>query len=280
MEKSLVVDTLVPSAVSRVERVRHRLHELLDTATEGDTASRICDIVLMLLISLNVLAVMLETVPDLLQQYGRLFHVIDVVSVAIFTAEYILRIWSCTVHCEWRRPILGRLRFAVTPMALIDLAAILPFYLPLVVHLDLRMLRAVRLFRLFRILKMSRYSASIQTLGRVLNQKKEDLAVIVFVIVVLLVFASSLMYVVENHAQPQVFSSIPASMWWGVGTLTTVSGDIQPITLLGKFLASIIAVLGIGMFALPAGVLGSGFVEELQRKKRAKLCPHCGNSIE
>ncbi len=276
-----MLDMQTQPILSRKEAFRKRLHEVLATATEGDTASRICDIALMALISLNVLAVMLETVPDLSQRYGYLFHAIDVGSVLVFTAEYLLRVWACTAAPQWRQPVRGRLRFAVTPMVLVDLAAILPFYAPLAVNLDLRMIRAVRLFRMFRVFKMSRYSGALQTLGRVLNRKKEDLAVMVFVVTVLLIFSSSLMYIVEHDAQPTAFSSIPAAMWWGVATLTTVGyGDIFPVTLLGKVLGAIIAVLGIGMFALPAGLLGSGFIEEMQRKKKTRACPHCGKTID
>ncbi len=276
-----MASTLTRTPTGTVQRIHRRTFELLHTAIEGDTASRAVDLFLMALIGINIFAVMLETVPDLSQRYGQVFDLIDKVSVIIFTIEYALRVWSSTVSPKWRRPVLGRLQFALTPMALIDLAAILPFWLPFFVHLDLRMLRAVRLYRLLRIFKMTRYSGSLQTLGRVLNKKKEDLAVIIFVILVLLAFSSSLMYLVEHDAQPDVFSSIPAAMWWGIATLTTVGyGDIYPVTLLGKVLAAVIAVLGIGMFALPAGVLGSGFVEELQRKRTASVCPHCGKRLE
>ena len=119
-------------------------------------------------------------------------------------------------------------------------------------------------------------------IGNVIRAKKEELLISVFVMVILLVFCSSLMYIIENEAQPEAFPSIPSAMWWGVTTLTTVSyGDVYPITILGKFLGAIIALLGIGMFALPTGILASGFAEEIQKKgKEMIICPHCGKKFE
>ncbi len=121
---------------------------------------------------------------------------------------------------------------------------------------------------MLRILKIGRYSKAMITIGRVLNSKKEELAITGFVLGILLILASSLMYYVENTAQPDVFTSIPAAMWWGIATLTTVGyGDIYPVTILGKVLGALIAVLGIGLFALPAGILAGGFGEELKSLK-------------
>lgn len=201
--------------------------------------------------------------------------------MVIFTIEYILRIWSCTVNASFKNLILGRIRFALTPLMIVDLLAILPFYLPMIISLDLRFLRVLRLIRIFRMFKLTRYSESLKMFGRVLKAKKEELLITGFMILILLIVSSSLMYFVESEVQPQTFSSIPNAMWWGVATLTTVGyGDVYPITPAGKFLGAIIALLGIGMFALPAGLLASGFVEEIQ-KKRSKpiICPHCGKNI-
>jgi voltage-gated potassium channel len=165
-------------------------------------------------------------------------------------------------------------------MALIDLVAILPFYLPFA-RMDLRSMRVVRVMRIFRLAKLGRYSESLQTLQRVFKAKKEQLADTVFILLVLLVMASSLMYFAENHVQPDKFSSIPAAMWWAVSTLTTVGyGDVYPFTTAGKIIASVIAVLGIGMFALPTGILGAGFVEEREQRKRHLRCPHCGKEFD
>ena len=155
-------------------------------------------------------------------------------------------------------------------LGVVDLFAIFPFYLPFVFPIDLRIIRLLRIVRMFRVFKMGRYSVALQTLGRVLKAKRAELTMTLSVTAILLIISGSLMYYVENPAQPEVFSSIPQALWGGVATLTTVGyGDVYPITAIGKLLAAIIAVLGVGLFALPAGILGSGFVEDLKKKKSA-----------
>jgi len=265
------------------EKIRRRIFEIIEKASPEDIASKIFDIFIMFLISLNVIAVTLETVKSLSLRYAFLFRKFEVFSVTVFTVEYALRLWSCTTERKFHFPFKGRIKFALKPLSLVDLAAILPFYLPMIITLDLRFIRIIRLIRLFRIFKLGRYSESMKTFGNVLRAKKEELFITMFVVFILLLVASSLMYFIENEAQPDVFSSIPAAMWWGVATLTTVGyGDVYPITPAGKFLGAIIAILGIGMFALPAGIIGSGFIEEIQKrqaKKRILVCPHCGKNI-
>lgn len=262
---------------------KKKIHEILTLANPGDMTARIFYFFIMALISLNVIAVILESIESLAIRYKDFFWSFEVFSVAVFTVEYFLRLWTANIDPRFKGHITGRIRYSLTPMALIDLVAIIPFYLPMFITVDLRFVRILRLFRLFRLFKMGRYSRSMKTLINVISSKKEELLITVFTVMVLLIFASSLMYYVENEAQPEAFSSIPAAMWWGAVTLTTVGyGDVYPITALGKFLGIIIALLGIGMFALPAGILGSGFVEELQkgREKRRRFCPHCGKDID
>jgi voltage-gated potassium channel len=157
-----------------MERMKRRGHEILEVTAPGDLASRLVDLSIMLLIILNVSAIILETVEGLLSQYDPLFRAFDLFSVAVFSIEYFLRVWSCTADERFGdSPIRGRFRYMKTPLAIIDLVAILPFYLP---HLfvDLRFVRAIRLFRL---IKMARYSESMRTLGRVLTLKKEELPI-------------------------------------------------------------------------------------------------------
>ena len=243
--------------------------------------ARVVDLFLLVLIVLNVVVVLLETVTELNARYGPLFFQFEVFSVSVFTLEYILRFWVCTENEKFSHSITGRLRYLVTPMAIIDLVAILPFYLPLIFTFDLRLLRLIRLVRLLRLLKMLRYSESLRIFTAVYRLKKSELTMVFMGIVFLLVMASAMIFHVEQEAQPEAFSSIPAAMWWGVAMLTTVGyGDIYPITPLGKFLGALIALLGIGLFALPAGILGSGFVGALRRKTSSKFyCPHCGDEI-
>ncbi len=177
---------------------------------------------------------------------------------------------------KYHHPVTGRLRFTVTPLALIDLLAILPFYLTFL-GIDLRFLRIVRILR---IAKLSRYLSSLHLFIDVLRNRKEELIMTTTVLVLLLIISSSMMYYAEHDAQADVFSGIPATMWWAVATLTTVGyGDIYPVTGLGKLFGTGSAIVGIGLFALPTAILGSGFIEEINKRKEKQTCPHCGKSI-
>jgi voltage-gated potassium channel len=254
------------------QKVKKRIFNILETSTPGDFSSSCFTIFIMTLILLNIIAVIFETVKTFSVQYARFLEIFEVFSVGIFTIEYLFRLWTCTIDKNLENPFIGRIRFIVTPLALVDLMAILPFYLPLLIPLDLRFVRGLRLFRLFRLFKMTRYSESLKTLGSVLKAKKEELIITLIAVFTLLLFASSLMYFVEHEAQPRVFTSIPAAMWWGVITLTTVGyGEIYPITHLGKFLGAIIAILGVGTFALPAGIIASGFAEVFQKRRGKQI---------
>lgn len=249
----------------------------------GDENGKYFEPFIMVLIVLNVAVVVLETVDWLNASYGRLFRAFDLFSVAVFTVEYILRAWVCTENPKFKTPFSGRLHYLITPMAIVDLMAILPFYLPFIFP-ELRFVRAIRLFRLFRILKMVRYSDALKTFAEVLNLKKEELGVTFFATLILLVVSSSMVYEAENEVQPEAFANIPDAMWWGVVTLTTVGyGDIYPVTPIGKIIGSFVVISGIGLFALPAGILASGFNEVLQRRKekhrKKMICPHCHRYI-
>jgi voltage-gated potassium channel len=238
----------VAAPVSALDRIdgsvstRERVFHLLEVE-EGDRGfEKALNGALAALIILNIAAVMLETVEDLHVAYARAFAAFEVFSVGVFAAEYLLRLWACTVKPGFTHPVWGRLRYAVSPMALVDLVAILPSLIP-GGTVDLRF--------------ASGFAASI-----------------------LLVCAACGIYFAEHDAQPKVFSSIPAALWWGVVTLTTVGyGDVYPVTPLGKILSSVIAILGIGLFALPTGILAGGFAADLQRREGPKKCPHCDGDL-
>jgi voltage-gated potassium channel len=251
-----------------LKRVKEKVYDILIDVEVDKRADRLVALFLMLLIITNGLAVMLETVKTLEVKYSRYFYLFELVSVSVFSLEYLLRLWAITLNPVYKDPLGGRLRYVLSPMALTDLAAILPFYLPIALTIDLRILRLLRLFRIFRLFKMTRYVESMRTFQNVFKAKKSELTLTLVLIFLLLVFASSAMYAVENDAQPDKFSSIPETLWWGVITLTTIGyGDIYPVTPLGKIIGGIIAFLGIGLFALPAGILASGFSEELQKRR-------------
>lgn len=260
--------------------IKHTVHRLLEPAESGDWPSKSVDLFLIGLILTNCTVAVLETLPAAGRFSGELAW-FETVSVGIFTVEYLLRLWSCTA-VGWG-PFRGRLKYALRPMMLIDLLAILPFYL-VFLGLDLRAARIFRLLRFFRIAKLSRYSRAMRMLGRAMVSRKEHLVMAFLLGAFALVVSATLMYYAEHAAQPEVFSSIPASFWWAVTTLTTVGyGDAYPVTLLGKVIGGFSQVLGVGLLALPMGILASAFLEvrgEEGEEAMTTVCPHCGEEID
>ncbi len=224
------------------------------------------------LIIVNVIVIILASYEYLQSRFEHFFKLFELISVVIFTLEYIVRLWSSR----------NRLKFFLSIFGLIDLIAILPFYLPFLFTLDLRILRILRLFRMLRVLKLGRYSKSLKLIGQVLKDTRAELSITVFVAFILLVFSSTLMYFVENDAQPDKFASIGHSFWWAIATLTTVGyGDVYPVTGLGKILSAIIALIGIGFIALPTGIISTAFAERVKKnKKQEDICPHCGKKLK
>ncbi len=267
-------------AIGSLARIRAKVHELLEAGQAGDRLDKAIDFFIISLIFVNTAAQILETVDTVYNAAPWFFPILELASMVVFTVEYVLRVWSCTAEERYSHPVLGRLRFAFTPLLLIDLLALLPFYFTFLGLEDLRTLRALRL--LAWAARLGRYFEGIRTLGKVLQSKALELVTVVIVLAVMLVLASAMMYYAEHQAQPEDFASIPEAMWWSIITLTTVGyGDVSPVTPLGKMMAGVIAVMGIGMFALPAGILGSGFLDEIQKRNReARYCPHCGQLIE
>ncbi|HSU16124.1 ion transporter [Longimicrobium sp.] len=259
---------------------RRRVWEILDPDDGNATrAERAFGAFILALIALNVAAVVLQSVRSLELRFSGAFRAFEVFSVLVFSAEYLARVWSCTEDPRYRGPVRGRLRFALSPMALVDVLAVLPFFAA-AGAVDLRVLRAARLFRLVRLLKATRYIAAMRVFRHVLRTKREELVLTTAIMSMLLVVAASVMYFAENEAQPQKFSSIPESMWWAVATLTTVGyGDVYPVTPLGRLAGGCIAILGLGFFALPTAILGAGFVDAVQMLKAPPVCPHCGKSV-
>lgn len=261
--------------------IKKKLFEILEVSAEHNKTAIYVNNFIIALILINVLAVILNAEATLHQRYSRQFDAIELVSVILFTIEYILRLYVCTLNKRYQGGLAGRIKYIFSFYALIDLMAILPFYLPRIIRLDLRFLRIIRLLRIFRVLKLTRYSSSLQMIGIVVKNKKEEIVIVIGIVALLIVCSSCLMYAMENSAQPDKFTSILSTMWWSIATISTVGyGDVYPITGLGKVLASIIALLGIGLFALPTAILGSGFIEEFNRRKESvKKCPHCGREL-
>jgi len=276
------METTDYAAMSSRLSLRNRVYQVIGSTKSAGRLSRMFNTFIVTLILLNVAAMVLESVQALHARLPQLFLAFEWFSVAVFSVEYVLRIWTCVEEPAYRQPMRGRLRFIVSPLAVVDLLAVLPFYLPfLAVDLRvLRMFRLLRIMRLMRVAKLARYSESLQMLMRVLKAKREQLISAVSILLIMLVVAATLAFYAENRAQPKAFSSIPAAMWWAAVTLTTVGyGDIYPITILGKIIGALIAMLGIGMFALPTAILGAGFLEDLEQHKKTRQCPHCGKDL-
>ena len=252
---------------------RRRLYQLLDTSHADDRTGLIVDRVLILLITGSIVAVILESIPALEVAYADVFYWIEVLTVAVFTVEYFLRIW-CAIDSEefadsGMSPAEIRLRFVFSPYAIIDLLAILPFYLLIGGVLESADMRFLRCIRLLRILKLTRYSSAFDMLAITCRENTRPLAAAFFILITVMLLAASGMYFFERNAQPVAFGSIPAAMWWAVSTLTTVGyGDVTPITSGGKLFGAVITVIGVGMVALPTGILASGYAT--QAKFRSK----------
>ncbi|MBT8145696.1 MAG: ion transporter [Gammaproteobacteria bacterium] len=255
-------------AASAAGRLRQRFFQLLERAEKGDHSSQVIDLFLVTLIILSTVAIVLESVGSLYENYASVFFLFEVYTVSIFTLEYLMRVWCCVESAPaGSNHLVFRLKYMFSAAALIDLVAILPFYLMLggfVVRGDMRFLR---MFRLLRVFKLTRYSAAFDILAQALKENARSLAAAFFILLMVMLVAATGMYYFEHEAQPEAFSSIPASMWWAFATLTTVGyGDITPVTAGGKMFGALITVLGLGMVALPTGILASAYTEQLRRR--------------
>ena len=269
-------------------KTKEKVHGLLHPEIVGDKHwDKIINVFIITLIILNVAAVILETVPSLSDEphEQRFFYYFDLISVIIFTIEYILRAWSCNHEAKYKHRIKGRLKHMLSPGALIDLLAILPFYLHRFIGLDLRILRMLRLMRFFRLFRLTAYMKSAHLIVNIFKQRKNELLLSLVLVLFLVILSSSAIYFAEhNHPENKhKFTSIPATIWWSVVTLTTTGyGDMYPMTNLGKSLAGIIMLTGVAFFALPAGIITAGFLEEFRKSKKPRhtKCPQCGHDID
>jgi voltage-gated potassium channel len=267
------------------DKIQEEVYFLLESPANHNKARKFIIYFIAILILLNVFVVILETKHELLSEYGSFFTIFDTFTVTVFSIEYALRVWACVRNPEYSSPVKGRIRFALSPLALVDLIAITPFYVPLFIPIEFRTLRLLRLLRIFRVLRLGKYSNAFETFAEVLKSKKEEIVITVIMAVIILTLSSSALYAVEREAQPEKFSSIPDAMWWAVVTLATVGyGDVYPITPLGKFITALVALSAIGLFALPTGILASGFAESFQKRQNLKkdttlICPHCGTEF-
>jgi voltage-gated potassium channel len=238
------------------------------------------DLGLISLITLNLAATILESVPEIQAAWAEEFFWIEVISVIVFTIEYVLRV-TCAVELpdlEGKSPLMARLRYMARPMALMDLLAVLPFYLSAFVAIDLRLLR---LLRLLRVLKLTHYFSALETLLDVLRTERNALGAAYFLVAIGILLASCGIYLFEHEAQPEAFASIPAAIYWSIVTLSTVGyGDVVPMTDGGRALGGIVIMLGVGTLTIPTGIMATGFALELRRRRELAEqggdCPTCG----
>jgi voltage-gated potassium channel len=247
-------------------RWRRRVYEILELGHGEDRASKVCDTFLITLILLNIAAFVAETVPEIAEQHRAAFRAFEIFSVAIFTLEYGLRLWTAVEVPFLSRlsPWTARLRFAGRASMIIDFLAIAPFYFGSLIGMDLRALRALRLLRFY---KLSRYSPAMHSLIRVLVNERRALIGAGLLLMTAVLFASTGIYFLESTAQPDRFGSVPQSAWWAIATLTTVGyGDVTPVTTLGRTFGAVVMVVGLCILALPVAIIAAGFSQEVNRR--------------
>ncbi len=247
--------------------IKKRTFEIISRAEDGDRLSAVFDWSIMLLIVLSILNIILDSFQSIHESCKTLFQVFEIITVIVFTFEYFLRIWTADLlYPDAKHP---RLKYCFSFMAIIDLLAILPFYVPFI-SADLRFLRMMRLFRVFRllrVLKLGRYFDALQVIVRVIRNSGPQLIMSVVICFFVMLFSAIIMYEVENPVQPEQFPNVLSSLWWAICTLTTVGyGDIYPVTSVGRFFASIISLVGIGIIAIPTGIIAAGFNKVINKE--------------
>jgi voltage-gated potassium channel len=250
----------------RRSEARRSVYDILDHGGIGHPGSIAVNRGIVLLITVNLLALTLESVPHLQARFAPWFTALEVVSLIAFTVEYLLRVWIAPEHAPYRH--LGarraRLKFIASPMGIVDLLAVLPFWFAFIVPADLRVLVV---FRIVRFLKLVRYSPGIRSLLEALQRERRALFGCFVILLGASLVAASLMHIVEGHVQPDKFGTIPDAMWWAIVTLGTIGyGDVVPVTVLGRMVASVTIFAGLIMIALPVGIIASAFSDEVHRR--------------
>lgn len=259
------LDKNKPTGLTRSYRAK--AYELLEGHSNISTVAKSINLVLIILIISNVIAAIFESEPSYHDKYLSEFALFEFISLSIFCTEYILRLWCCVEAKEAAglSNYKARLKYIFTPIALIDLIAILPFLIAMFFTIDLRSLRLIRVLRL---LKLTHYFKGFNIFITVIAKELKSITAAMMVMVFLIIISASLMHSVEGHIQPETFGSILHALWWSVVTMTTVGyGDVVPITALGKIIATVIMLIGVGLVALPAGMLAARFSEELRERK-------------
>ena len=255
--------------LNRERTFRQKIHALMFNSAYGGKLKEFFDVFIGVWVLISVLAVVMETVASVTYLINIEFVILDTIAVAIFTLEFMMRIYSSVEEPGHRNPLTGRIKEFTKPSTFIDFLAILPFFLEVLLrdHLDLRFLR---IFRLARLLKLTRGSDATATLFKVIKREWPVMSAAAFIMILLIILTASLGYLVEHAAQPEKFENIPTAIYWAVITLASVGyGDISPITPIGRAITVIMSLLGIGIFAIPAGLLASAFSDQLHKERES-----------
>jgi voltage-gated potassium channel len=281
---------LLPKPDSRLPAplatLRRKMYNILREDGRKIKKRRIFDMTLMALILVSLVFIILDTFM-MPAWYRTLSHWVELVSVVLFTIEYIARVWTAPLMYPTLTSLRAYCKYIFSFIALIDLLSILPFYLPFVFPVDLRVLRSLRIIRLLRVFKIGRYTSALTVIGQVFRKKAHQLMSSLLVLFMLMTIAAVMMYNVESVAQPDKFTNVFSALWWAVSTITTVGyGDLYPITVVGQLLGMIISFLGIALVAVPTGIISAGFVEAINMEEGGKkkenekhYCPYCGHNL-
>ncbi len=267
-----------------MKHLKLKVYEIIEYTGKPFSWNWIYDVLLIVMVLLNAAAIMIESLDSVYEIYHKKLIWFETFSVCFFASDYFLRVWSITENSRFQHPVRGRLKYMLTPMAMIDLFAFFPYFLAMYIQ-DFEYVKLFAILRFFRFLKVVRYIKAVKIFGNVLKNKQHELSFSFVFILFVLLLVSTLMYYVEHEAQPEDFKSIPHTMWWAVATLTTVGyGDVVPVTTTGKILGGIIAILGIGLVAIPSGIMAAGFTEEIRKERELTnhkhFCPYCGNRLD
>ena len=254
------------ASANSLRRIKRRTYEILEGAVV-DRASHACEIIIASLVVANVVAIILESVHSIHETYETYFHIFDLVSVMVFSLEYVLRVWSYSEKHTGPgdSPWQGRKEYVFSPFGLVDFFSTVPFYLQLLFPgADLRVLR---MFRLLRIFKLSRYNSAMEDMLEAIKSEWDSFSSAMFLLFISCLLFSSLIYIIEGHDQPEVFPSIPAAMHWFVLTIISGWGNVDPVTYLGTVLVIVTQVLAIALAAILTGVVATAYTAQVQRRE-------------
>lgn len=253
-------------ASGKTKALRRRVYMALEQGPVGERLAVFSDRALMALILINLIAVALESIPDIGARYALAFEIIEYFSLVVFTIEYALRLWGAVEHGPHQHlsPLRARLKYALGPAGLVDLAAVLPFWLALVLPADFRF---VLVFRMVRFFKIARYSPAMRSLLDVLYRERRALFGCLVITMGIALVAAALMHLAEAKVQPDKLGTIPDALWWSIVTIGTIGyGDVVPVTPLGKLIATGTIFVGLILMALPIGIIATAFSEQIHRR--------------